>query len=159
MTIRLLSTTWATVDRARQLTGEVLLCLFLVLMGTGIYSMTQPIPAFAPDGSLSSIYSMVSYYNARDGLLSRVLHGDVSTMLLAVAVVWALLGRYGLGPVVFALGLLMTLVGNTWVHLVAALVIAVILVRCSWQEARVNRRTWGFVAATLGLTAFLVVVI
>ncbi|WP_285591233.1 hypothetical protein [Herbidospora sp. NBRC 101105] len=88
-----------------------------------------------------------------------MLHGNVSTMLLAVAVVWALLGRYREGPVVFALGLLMTFVGNTWAHLVAALVIAVILVRCSWQEARVNRRTLGFVAAALGMTAFLVVVI
>ncbi|WP_062436937.1 hypothetical protein [Herbidospora daliensis] len=153
-------------DRARQLAGEVLLCLFLVLLGTGIYSMTQPSVAYNgaldsvySDGSLDSLYSMVSYYNAQDGLLAQLLHGDVSTMFLAGTVVWALLGRYREGPAVFALGLLMLLVSNTWVHLAAALVVAVILVRSSWQEARVNRRTPGFVAATLAFTAFLVVVI
>nr|WP_062339334.1 hypothetical protein [Herbidospora sakaeratensis] len=147
-------------ERARQLTGEVLLCLFLVLLATGVYSATRPTPAILDyDGSLESVYSMVSYYNGHEGLSAYVLHADVSTMFLAGSVVWALLGRYREGPAVFALGLLMLLVGNTWVHLVAALVIAVILVRSSWLEARVNRRTPGYLAATLAFTAFLVVVI
>ncbi|WP_062436929.1 hypothetical protein [Herbidospora daliensis] len=67
-------------------------------------------------------------------------------MYPAGTVVWALLGRYREGPAVLALGLLMALVSNTWIHLLAGVIIAVLLVRSSWQEARANRRTLGFVA-------------
>ncbi|WP_066370714.1 hypothetical protein [Herbidospora mongoliensis] len=173
-------------ERARQLAGEVLICLFLVILGTGVYLMIHFVPADAEifyDGSylpLQGVHMSEPYeyetalrgsLDIEGGLLSRRLHQSASIMFLACTVVWALLGRYREAAVVFALGLLIAFSGSRlagghgpeslwWgVHLVAALAVVVILLRGSWQEARINRRTPGLVALALAATAFLVIVL
>ncbi|WP_030455389.1 hypothetical protein [Herbidospora cretacea] len=162
-------------ERARQFTGEVLVCLFLVILGTGVWALSE----FAPGGTMvldeaspgAEIYGMVFTFDSRDGLISRDLHQSVATVFLACTVVWALLGRHREGAAVFLLGLLVAFSGHrlaggpdlatVWygTHFAAAAAIVVILLRSSAQEARLNRRTPAFVATALAATAFLVFVL
>ncbi|WP_169983882.1 hypothetical protein [Microbispora sp. H10836] len=137
---------------------------------TGVYEPLRGVPMSAAYHSILDIS-----FDDHGGLIARQLHHRFQILLALGTVVWALLGRYRYALPVLGLAALGALAGYgsaddllsgtflarvpipVWygLHLVVALAIGAVLVVSSRREAALQHRTAGFVAASLGLTAVL----
>ncbi|TKK86783.1 hypothetical protein FDA94_20205 [Herbidospora galbida] len=164
-------------ERARQLLGDLLIAITLVVIAGGAYlgshyAITDEMVPYSGTypPQLEGVVVPAAYesvltisLDVPGGLLLRQLHGQYGNVLLVGLVVWAVLGRFRYALPAFALAVAAAFSGwqlgegnppvPLWfaAHLAATLAMAAILVVSSRREAKERPVSIGYVAGVLGL--------
>ncbi|GLX96083.1 hypothetical protein [Herbidospora sp. NBRC 101105] len=163
-------------ERARQLLGDVLIGITLVIVAGGAYlgshyAITDDVVSYSGTyGPLQGVEMSAAYesvltanFEVPGGLLVRQVHDQYGTVLLVGLVIWAVIGRFRYALPAFALALVASFSGMQlregngpvplWFagHIGATLAMATIMVVSSWREAKERPISIGYVGGVLGL--------
>nr|WP_157554349.1 hypothetical protein [Herbidospora sakaeratensis] len=169
-------------ERARQLLGDLLIAVTLVVVVVGVYLGThyeisdEVVPYDGAYTPLAGVMMPRAYesvltlsFDVSGGLLLRQLHHQYGTILLVGLVIWAVLGRFRYALPAFGLALAAAFSGwqlgegnppvALWFagHLAATLAMVTVLVVSSRREAREKPISVGYVAGVLGLLVALAI--